>query len=174
MRDEEGKVLRWYAACADIDDRKRDEERLQQENVALREEIDKASMFEEIVGTSPALQAVLSRVSKRRVCCFQAEGPYMLRTRRTGNGEVLFTFSGRIETENITQIQQLLAVETPERPLMFDLRDVTLVNQDAVTFLADCEAKGITLESCPLHIRNWINQEKRRNKNRRTLRKDTK
>jgi PAS domain S-box-containing protein len=64
VRDEEGKVLRWYAACADIDDRKRNEERLQQENVALREEIDKASMFEEIVGTSPALQAVLSRVSK--------------------------------------------------------------------------------------------------------------
>jgi formate hydrogenlyase transcriptional activator len=64
VRDAEGKVLRWYAACADIDDRKRDEERLQQENVALREEIDKASMFEEIVGTSPALQAVLSRVSK--------------------------------------------------------------------------------------------------------------
>jgi formate hydrogenlyase transcriptional activator len=64
VRDEEGEVLRWYAACADIDDRKRDEERLQQENVALREEIDKASMFEEIVGTSPALQAVLSRVSK--------------------------------------------------------------------------------------------------------------
>ena len=64
VRDEEGKVLRWYAACADIDNRKRDEERLQQENVALREEIDKASMFEEIVGTSPALQAVLSRVSK--------------------------------------------------------------------------------------------------------------
>jgi formate hydrogenlyase transcriptional activator len=64
VRDEEGKVLRWYAASTDIDDRKRDEERLQQENVALREEIDRASMFEEIVGTSPALQAVLSRVSK--------------------------------------------------------------------------------------------------------------
>ncbi|HEY1476835.1 MAG TPA: sigma 54-interacting transcriptional regulator, partial [Chthoniobacterales bacterium] len=64
VRDEEGKVLRWYAACADIDDLKRAEERLQQENVALREEIDRASMFEEIVGTSPALQAVLSRISK--------------------------------------------------------------------------------------------------------------
>jgi transcriptional regulator with GAF, ATPase, and Fis domain len=51
-------------ACTDIDDRKQTEERLQQENVALREEIDKASMFEEIVGTSPALQTVLSRISK--------------------------------------------------------------------------------------------------------------
>jgi PAS domain S-box-containing protein len=64
VRDDEGQVLRWYAACTDIDDCKRAEERLQEENVALREEIDRASMFEEIVGTSPALQAVLSRISK--------------------------------------------------------------------------------------------------------------
>src|SRR5467141_3501400 len=62
--DDKGKVVRWYVASTDIEDRKRTEERLQQENVALREEIDKASMFEEIVGTSPALQAVLSRISK--------------------------------------------------------------------------------------------------------------
>ncbi len=64
LRDDEGQVLRWYVACTDIEDRKQAEERLQQENVALREEIDKASMFEEIVGTSPALQTVLSRISK--------------------------------------------------------------------------------------------------------------
>src|SRR6201984_3181948 len=51
-------------ALTDIDDRKRAEERLRQENVALREEIDKTSMFEEIVGASPALTAVLSKVSK--------------------------------------------------------------------------------------------------------------
>jgi formate hydrogenlyase transcriptional activator len=64
LRDEQGQITRWYVACTDIEDRKRAEERLQQENVALREEIDKASMFEEIVGTSPALKAVLSRISK--------------------------------------------------------------------------------------------------------------
>jgi PAS domain S-box-containing protein len=39
-------------------------DQLQTENIALREEIDKASMFEEIVGTSAILQAVLSRLSK--------------------------------------------------------------------------------------------------------------
>jgi PAS domain S-box-containing protein len=55
---------RWYVACTDIEERKKAEERLQEENVALREEIDKTSMFEEIVGTSPALAALLSRVSK--------------------------------------------------------------------------------------------------------------
>jgi formate hydrogenlyase transcriptional activator len=64
VRDDKGQVSRWYIACTDIEDRKQAEDRLRQENVALREEIDKASMFEEIVGTSPALKSVLSRISK--------------------------------------------------------------------------------------------------------------
>jgi|HubBroStandDraft_6_1064221.scaffolds.fasta_scaffold10306_1 PAS domain S-box-containing protein len=64
LRGEQGQITRWYLTGTDIEDRKRAEDRLQRENVALREEIDKASMFEEIVGTSSALQAVLSRVSK--------------------------------------------------------------------------------------------------------------
>jgi PAS domain S-box-containing protein len=62
--DELGRPTRWYAAATDIEDRKHAEQRLQDENVALREEIDRASMFEEIVGISSALHAVLSRASK--------------------------------------------------------------------------------------------------------------
>jgi PAS domain S-box-containing protein len=64
VSDEEGRVTRWYLAGTDIDDRKLAEQRLQEENVALREEIDKASMFEEIVGTSAPLKKVLSRISR--------------------------------------------------------------------------------------------------------------
>jgi formate hydrogenlyase transcriptional activator len=64
VRDNQGQITRWYVACTDIEDRKKMEERLQLENVALREEIAKVSMFEEIVGTSPALKIVLSRISK--------------------------------------------------------------------------------------------------------------
>jgi PAS domain S-box-containing protein len=64
LLDGGGRITRWYVTSTDIEDRKRTEERLQNENVALREEIDKASMFEEIVGTSPALKSVLSRISK--------------------------------------------------------------------------------------------------------------
>jgi formate hydrogenlyase transcriptional activator len=64
LRDEQGQITRWYSALTDIEDRKQAEERLRSENVALREEIDKASMYEEIVGTSPALKSVLSRISK--------------------------------------------------------------------------------------------------------------
>jgi PAS domain S-box-containing protein len=64
LHDNKGQVMRWYAACTDIEDRKQAEDTLHRENVALREEIVQASMFEEIVGTSPALKSVLSRISK--------------------------------------------------------------------------------------------------------------
>jgi hypothetical protein len=97
----------------------------------------------------------------------------MLRIERSANGQVVFTLSGRMQTEDIEQVRQLLVVEAPGQRLMFNLRDVTLVNQDAVTFLADCEAKGIKLESCPLHIRNWIDQEKRRDRRRQRQKRDT-
>src|SRR4029077_7187819 len=62
--DEQGGVIRWYATGMDVDDRKRAEERMRNENLALREDIDRSSMFEEIVGSSPALQRVLAQVAK--------------------------------------------------------------------------------------------------------------
>jgi PAS domain S-box-containing protein len=64
LRDEQGNIVRWYGTATDIEHRKRAEERLQHENVALRVEIEKAWMFEEVVGASPALRSVLSAVSK--------------------------------------------------------------------------------------------------------------
>jgi formate hydrogenlyase transcriptional activator len=64
VSDDQGQIIRWYVACTDIEDRKRAEERLQQENIALREDIVHASMFEEIVGTSASLGPVLGHVAK--------------------------------------------------------------------------------------------------------------
>jgi formate hydrogenlyase transcriptional activator len=84
MRDEGGRVTRWYAAGTDLEDRKQAEQRLQNENVALREEIDRASMFEEIVGISPALHAVLSRV-----CKVAPTDSTVLITGETGTGKEL-------------------------------------------------------------------------------------
>jgi len=84
LHDDQGQLIRWYLACTDIDDRKSAEERLQQENVALREEIDKTSMFEEIVGASPALTALLSRVSK-----VAGSDSTVLITGETGTGKEL-------------------------------------------------------------------------------------
>jgi len=64
VRDDKGRTTRWYVTATDIEDRKQAEDRLRRENIALREEIDKTSMFEEIVGASRVLKAVLSRISK--------------------------------------------------------------------------------------------------------------
>ncbi|MGA7402352.1 MAG: sigma-54-dependent Fis family transcriptional regulator, partial [Candidatus Sulfotelmatobacter sp.] len=64
LRNEADQITRWCGTRIDIDDRKRKGERAEKENLVLREEVDKASMFEEIVGASPALQAVLARVSR--------------------------------------------------------------------------------------------------------------
>jgi PAS domain S-box-containing protein len=64
LRDDAGHIIRWYATGTDIEDRKQAEERVQNENLALREEIDHSSMFEEIVGSSEPLRVVLTQVSK--------------------------------------------------------------------------------------------------------------
>jgi PAS domain S-box-containing protein len=64
LRDERGEIIRWYATGTDIDDRKQAEERTRQENFVLREQIDQVFMFEEIVGSSPALKTVLSSIVK--------------------------------------------------------------------------------------------------------------
>src|SRR6202167_5250073 len=64
LLDEHGRLIRWFSAGTDIEDRKRDEEKLREENLALREEIDRSSMYEEIVGSSGPLRRVLSQVAK--------------------------------------------------------------------------------------------------------------
>jgi formate hydrogenlyase transcriptional activator len=84
MLDDNGQIKHWYVALTDIEDRKRTEELLERENATLREEIEQTSMFEEIVGTSPALQTVLSRIS--RVAPSDAT---VLITGETGTGKEL-------------------------------------------------------------------------------------
>src|SRR6267378_1911289 len=64
LRNEQGQIIRWYATGTDIEDRKQAEEQIRSENLALREEIDHASMFEEIVGSSEALHTVLRQVAR--------------------------------------------------------------------------------------------------------------
>src|SRR6266436_6164473 len=64
LRNEQGQIIRWYATGTDIEDRKQAEEQIRSENLALREEIDHASMFEEIVGSSEALYTVLRQVAR--------------------------------------------------------------------------------------------------------------
>ncbi len=84
----------------------------------------------------------------------------MLKIQRSQNGQVVFTLSGRIEVEDVAELQRLFALETTGRQLVLDLKDVTIVDRDAVKFLARCEAIRIKLENCPPYIREWIERER--------------
>ena len=64
FHDRDGRLVRWYATGTDIDDRKRAEDRTRNENVALREDIVRSSMFEEIVGSSDALRTLVTQVAR--------------------------------------------------------------------------------------------------------------
>jgi anti-anti-sigma regulatory factor len=83
----------------------------------------------------------------------------MLKIQRKSNGRVLFTLSGRIEAEDIDELRRLLELEEAGTSIALDLKDVTLVDREAVKFLTDCEANGISLENCPPYVREWIGRE---------------
>jgi len=84
----------------------------------------------------------------------------MLMITRAANGEVVFSLSGRMDAENIGQLEELLRKEASDTRTVFDLKDLTLVDQDVVRFLGRCEADGIQLRNCPAYIREWIDQER--------------
>jgi hypothetical protein len=65
--------------------------------------------------------------------------------------------SGRIETENLTQLEALITTDLKRAVL--DLEEVSLVNREVVRFLAQCEANGIKIQNCPAYIREWITRE---------------
>jgi len=72
---------------------------------------------------------------------------------------VAFTLSGRINAEEVVELQRLFEVEGQDHRIVLDLREVKLVDRDAVIFLARCEANGAQLENCPTYIREWIARE---------------
>jgi anti-anti-sigma regulatory factor len=80
----------------------------------------------------------------------------MLRIQRSTNGGVVFTLSGRMDDEPIAEVEALICSEAKGSRIVLDLRDLTLVNENAITFLMRCEANGITLENCPAYVREWI------------------
>ncbi len=80
----------------------------------------------------------------------------MLKITRAANGEVVIKLSGRMDAENIGEMETLVRTEADDRRIVLDLRDLTLVDQDAVNFLKCCEEDNITLKNCPAYIREWI------------------
>ena len=83
----------------------------------------------------------------------------MLRIYRKANGDVVFTLSGRIDTEHIAELETLIGAEGKDRRIILDLKDMTLTGQDGIAFLAQCEAAGISLVNCDPYVREWITRQ---------------
>jgi anti-anti-sigma regulatory factor len=84
----------------------------------------------------------------------------MLKITRTANGEIVFTLSGRMDAENVGELETLLSAEADAHNIVLNLKDLRLVDQDVVTFLRRCEVGGIQLRNCPAYIREWLNGER--------------
>ena len=83
----------------------------------------------------------------------------MLRIQRTAKHDVVFTVSGRLEAHTISELSTLLAAEQGGRTRVLDLKDLVLVDGDAVRFLRTCEADSIVVRNCPPYIRAWMVRE---------------
>jgi anti-anti-sigma regulatory factor len=84
----------------------------------------------------------------------------MLKIQRLANGEVVFTLSGRMDAEQTAVLKTLFRDEAEGGRIVLDLKDLTLVDRDAVQFLERCESDSIKLRNSPAYIREWIERER--------------
>jgi hypothetical protein len=85
----------------------------------------------------------------------------MLRIQRSENGEAVFTLSGRMDEEDIAELETLVRSEPDGQRIVLDLKDLILAGQDAISFLERCESRGIELKNCATYVREWITRERR-------------
>jgi hypothetical protein len=73
---------------------------------------------------------------------------------------IVFALSGRIEKEAISELRRLFEGQTDHRDIVLDLKDVVVIDREAMCFFVGCEADGIKLENCAPYIREWMKREK--------------
>lgn len=84
----------------------------------------------------------------------------MWKVRRTEDEDgVVLSLSGRLQRENLNELRRVFASETASHNLILDLKDLRLVDDAVVAFLADFEASGVSMRNCPAYIREWIGAE---------------
>lgn len=98
------------------------------------------------------------RTNRRDAPGFDRPDATMLKIERSTAAEgTCFAISGRIETAHIAELQRLVDEEQmAHRPVVLDLRDVKLVDREAVSLFERCETSGVRLENCPAYVREWI------------------
>jgi anti-anti-sigma regulatory factor len=94
----------------------------------------------------------------------------MLKIQRSFNNGVIFSLSGRIEMADVVELQRIIKLEPDGQAIVLDLKDITLMDRDAVKFLVHCQQEGVRLENCPAYIRESIDGERSRNNQQDTER----
>jgi anti-anti-sigma regulatory factor len=85
----------------------------------------------------------------------------MLKITRAEKDDVVLTLSGRMDAESMVELETLLRSEAKGSRIVLDIRDLTSVGRDAISFLERCEADGITLKNCAGYVREWITRQRR-------------
>ena len=65
-----------------------------------------------------------------------------------------------MDSENMAELQTLVTAEARGQPVVLDLSELTLVDDEVIRFLESCEADGIELKNCPAYVREWITRER--------------
>jgi anti-anti-sigma regulatory factor len=82
----------------------------------------------------------------------------VLKIRRSeAGGHTILILSGQVDGKDLPELQALIPLDAHHKPIILDLEEVTLVDREAVGYLAACEAKGIELKNCPAYVRKWLN-----------------
>jgi anti-anti-sigma regulatory factor len=84
----------------------------------------------------------------------------MLKIQRSSNGQVVLALSGQIDDQDMTELEIQMRSEEKGRSIVLDLKDLTLVSRDAISFLERCEADGVTLRNCAAYVREWITRQR--------------
>jgi hypothetical protein len=69
--------------------------------------------------------------------------------------------SGQMDAESIVELETLITSEAKGRRIVLDLKDLTLADEEAITFLGRSEANSIALKNCPAYVREWISAKRR-------------
>jgi anti-anti-sigma regulatory factor len=84
----------------------------------------------------------------------------MLKIQRSSNGQVVLALSGQIDDRDITELETQIRSEEKGCSIVLDLKDLTLVSRDAISFLERCEADGVTLRNCAAYVGEWITRQR--------------
>lgn len=75
-----------------------------------------------------------------------------------GLESTVFALTGRMQREHLAELQSLLDLKTSCEEFALDLKELKLVDQESIRFLAQREAEGIELKNCPPYIRERISR----------------